>query len=702
MTSRRRPKPHPQPAPEPRPEPTPKPGPRPDPVPPRPQTVLGSYGNASIDVHDAAFGAGSEVAKSHYGVEVDPLILKAMMHVESGGDGTYPADKCRPKDSYDDVPACGPMQIKQKYHQAKCPDCDFSTVAGQVALAACILAEWRKRTGKGDIEAITAVYFPGADENGTTQAGYVAKVKQLVKHMERNAKPPKPEPVPDPTPSVAPWAVMFGNAAYRMGDFGWLTPTQYQDYAYGVGHGTTAANLHTGQDVLAAYGTDYFALGAGKVVCVGRDGTSMWGQGCGYFADTGDAGPGSTELGVGNITVLYDTGVKVTTGHSRRAFVPPGQRVERGTKLGTVGGMRGAHLHVDTVVERNGAYWLLDPAEGLPKAIGGEKPSPKPAPLTFGKVPRPTIVGQIVDKPQGAGWWGYGPRDLLLAIVLHNVLGNASTTGQYFSTFVPPDGGHGWGALTDWGVCNSNDGPGWDGKILKWNDPDGPRSPYASGGYGTPTGDGPAFIALCQRVGRNINQVSEAIEISRRTNTAAVSAACLRSIIALTAYRVDRKAKVAWNVWPKNNHGIQMILTHQEMGKPECNAIDMVSDVIDGVRDLLREYQGQGEPVPDPTPDPRPKPRRWLDEMDLPEGVTEAFLARRFGRWVAPSKAVFAFDGAGIVSQVWAQRGVATGEYPELEIVEDADGTALFVFEGGLVVNARAGRANILKAEVAS
>lgn len=206
-----KPQPAPDPQPEPRPQPTPEPKPQPEPVPPRPQAALGSYGNASIDAHDSAFVAGSEVAKQRYGVTVDPRILKAMMHIESGGDGTYPPDKCRPKDSYDDVPACGPMQIKFEYHKQKCPDCNLATVPGQIALAACILAEWRKRTGGDDIAAITAVYFPGDDAGtNTTQAGYIAKVKQLVRQMERNARPPKPEPepVPEPTPPVDPWRPM--------------------------------------------------------------------------------------------------------------------------------------------------------------------------------------------------------------------------------------------------------------------------------------------------------------------------------------------------------------------------------------------------------------------------------------------------------------------------------------------------------------
>lgn len=326
----------------------------------------------------------------------------------------------------------------------------------------------------------------------------------------------------------------------------------------------------------------------------------------------------------------------------------------------------------------------------IEKEMTGAATSVKPViPTVISHVPRPAIVEQLVKKPEGAGWSDYGPRDMLLAIIIHNVLGNAKTTGGYFGTYdtSQANGGHGWNALTDWGVCNVNDGPDWDGKILKWNDPDSNRSPWASGGEGTPHGDGPAFIALCRKLNRNINQVSEAIEVSRLSNTGPVSAKCKQGIINLAAYRVDVKGKIPWNIWPKNPHGIQMILTHDEMGKAQCNALDIISDIIDGVRDLLKEYNNQGTTVPAPAMPAVPMEPiviRWLDKIRLPEGIKPADLAERFGS---------SFDPAGPISYAWAVEGLKTGRWPKLLEAEPADANGRdFVFDGGLWIRAdRAG-----------
>src|SRR5690606_14477357 len=94
---------------------------------PGPQTggggTLGSYGNASIDQWDSAFIA----AGNKYGV--DPTLLKAMMEIESGGDGNLPLDWCRSDGS------CGPMQVKPGIWGS------VSSVPEQIEQAAKILAD---------------------------------------------------------------------------------------------------------------------------------------------------------------------------------------------------------------------------------------------------------------------------------------------------------------------------------------------------------------------------------------------------------------------------------------------------------------------------------------------------------------------------------------------------------------------------------
>jgi hypothetical protein len=159
-----------------------------------PAATLGSYGNASIDRWDSAFLAASEAVMRKKGVRVDPHFMKAVMDVESGGDGTYPASKCRPSDGFDNVPACGPMQIKQKYHQQRCPECDFATVPGQIELATHIIGDTMKARGKDEYDALVTTYFPGGDINGTTQAAYVNRVRSLVATMSGGTTPPPADP----------------------------------------------------------------------------------------------------------------------------------------------------------------------------------------------------------------------------------------------------------------------------------------------------------------------------------------------------------------------------------------------------------------------------------------------------------------------------------------------------------------------------
>ncbi len=328
--------------------------------------ILGSFGNASIDQWDTAFVNAVDAVKDTRGVWVDPHVLKAMMDVESGGDGNYPPTRCRPSDGYDNVPACGPMQIKWQYHQQRCPECDSKTVAGQIEMAAHIIGMTMLERDGTEYDAITAVYFPGGDVNGTTQKAYVDRVRSLVGIMEQDAG--GTTPAPKPKPPIDPISVIVGGASHPPIDYGWRADAGLSYYAYGVGHGTTSATQHTGYDVGVECGTRLFSPIAGVVDCVGNAGTPRWGQGCGAYADV-DGG------GTGNITIFGDSGLKLTLGHCHSARVSPGQRVAVGQQVGTSGSMNGCHVHVEVSVLRNGAYWLVDPGPALVEAMGGKAPA---------------------------------------------------------------------------------------------------------------------------------------------------------------------------------------------------------------------------------------------------------------------------------------------------------------------------------------
>lgn len=168
-----------------------------------------------------------------------------------------------------------------------------------------------------------------------------------------------------------PIEVIVGGAYYPPIDYGWLADVGLNYYAYGVGHGTSRRTQHTGYDVGVPLGTKLFTPVGGVIDCVGGRGNPRWGQGCGAYADT-------ITGGVGNITILADSGHKLTLGHCNRSLVSPGERVTAGQQVGTSGGMNGPHVHVEVSVNRNGTYLLLDPGPALIDAMGGVAVPPPP------------------------------------------------------------------------------------------------------------------------------------------------------------------------------------------------------------------------------------------------------------------------------------------------------------------------------------
>lgn len=144
--------------------------------------------------------------------------------------------------------------------------------------------------------------------------------------------------------------------------YGFLDDVGLDFYAYVVGHGGTKSTQHSGDDVGVADNTKLYTPCAGKVLCVGTSGANNWGQGCGFYHDD--------EGGIGNITILFDSGYKLTLGHCTSAAVSVGQRVVAGQYVGMSGSANGDHVHIEMAEERNGTYWLLDPVPALKKAMG--------------------------------------------------------------------------------------------------------------------------------------------------------------------------------------------------------------------------------------------------------------------------------------------------------------------------------------------
>ena len=216
--------------------------------------------------------------------------------------------------------------------------------------------------------------------------------------------------------------------------------------------------------------------------------------------------------------------------------------------------------------------------------------------LVFGRVPPPArLRDDYIDKP--AGWSALGPRTIR-GVCLHRTLGGPIvTTGDYFRTFDArfDDGGHGWNALTDWGV-------GLDGTVLRWNG-DKERSPHANGPITNPDGDAVAFLARYGAAA--VNRDLESIELEGLTYDSPVTSALMEAAVELIAWRIDR-AMIPWHIWPQNRDGLQAIYWHGEFGPKECPGPVVrarTDELIDRVQARLRTYQLQTRPGALP-PDP--------------------------------------------------------------------------------------------------
>jgi hypothetical protein len=345
---------------------------------------------------------------------------------------------------------------------------------------------------------------------------------------------------------------------------------------------------------------------------------------------------------------------------------------------------------VRTIADLTGK-WATDPqyAEkiaSLAASFFGELEETQMSTVRFGLVPEPMWNDQYIEKPARHGYGDYGTRRFR-GIVLHRMAGTLVGTRSHFRA----TSGHGLDALTDWGIGGALDGP-LDGHIDRYNDPDGRRSPWASGPAISPdgkllvNGDAVAWYqkyALNDPAGVNIfNRDTEAIELSGQYDTPLTDRQ-YGALVHLIAWRLDSKMRLPWHTWPKNHDGVQAILWHGEvMGwtKPCPGRVvtSMTSKLIDDVGAFLRKYQ-EGEVPPAPKP-PEPVVVRPEDDPNI--------LKQWFGRLSAGGKVLTyspkAAENPNSVSAIWKRHGEVTGEYPRITAYEELpDGTRIFSFEGG-------------------
>lgn len=314
-----------------------------------------------------------------------------------------------------------------------------------------------------------------------------------------------------------------------------------------------------------------------------------------------------------------------------------------------------------------------------------------PMAIEFGRVPHPTFSDRPITKPEGRGQNNLGKRSVK-GVVWHRILGSLWGTDGYFRR-------DDVNALTDYGVgVSATDGAANDGLILRWNNPLGFQSGWASGTYNGAYGDGEAFV---QKYGVNaINRDQASIEISGQYTTP-LSEKARDAIAALTAYWADQY-RIPWNVFPiAPQDGFSFVRWHQEFtlgtGKvcPGQVVISETPALIERTRAILKQYQTVSDPVPVPDPEPEPEPEPTPEERhELPVGMSRALAARLFGQYVAPwDGTVYKFDLRTAPSQVWLARGKrsipegkswAFGDWPRLDkIIRRGDGGQVWVWSDG-------------------
>lgn len=240
--------------------------------------------------------------------------------------------------------------------------------------------------------------------------------------------------------------------------------------------------------------------------------------------------------------------------------------------------------------------------------------------LTFGKVPHPPYQNRPIWKPEGAGQNNLGKRSVK-GVVWHRILGSLWGTDQHFRQA-------GVNALTDYGVgVKAQDGVANAGLILRWNDPLGFQSGWASGKVIAPWGDGAAFV---NKYGLNaVNRDQVSIEVSGFYGTA-LDEAARNAIAGITAYWADQDG-IPWDVFPiRPQDGFSFVRWHQEFTGPQekvCPGEVVMNEtnaLIERTRAILKRYQTgtyEQPQTPDGTVYAAPITYDWLTDEEAAKGL---------------------------------------------------------------------------------
>lgn len=169
------------------------------------------------------------------------------------------------------------------------------------------------------------------------------------------------------------WSQSFGPGAavHDWGEFGVDSDNGYYDYGrqYNLN-----GRQHTGLDITGTWNATYRSPVSGTVTCAGTGvGAGADGGGCAAFNTMDGKG------GAGRIEVQLDNGAVLIFGHSQGSFVQPGQRINVGDALGTIGWANSDHVHLEARVRDSSTpsgWRIVDPRTVLGESGGSWSGAP--------------------------------------------------------------------------------------------------------------------------------------------------------------------------------------------------------------------------------------------------------------------------------------------------------------------------------------
>jgi len=291
----------------------------------------------------------------------------------------------------------------------------------------------------------------------------------------------------------------------------------------------------------------------------------------------------------------------------------------------------------------------------------------------FGRVPHPLYQNRIVTSSRA--WDDLGPRTIRAA-VWHRMYGTLWGTDSYFRGAAVTK------ALTDYGVgVAATDGAQQAGALLRWNDPNGRRAPWASGPVNNPTGDAVPFL---DRYGVNgINRDAVSIEISGNGDTA-LDAKARATVVALTAYYADQYG-VPWDAFPAvPGEDRSFVMWHGEIydGKrnscPGAVVMAATDGMIDEIKVILKRYQAASAPV-DPADPVYAKPQPPAKGDSIVNGRIFLAHAHTYTTKAAVVPRIYADPGSDPTGPRIPKGTQVTTSHVVSDVGESADLTAVLV-----------------------